>query len=77
MMRSIRALVFAVPAAAAAALLFAATTAYANVAVTQVSSDTFTDAQAQHHTEVKPDTFVAGSTIVAAFQIGRVFGGGA
>jgi len=77
MMRSIRALVFAVPAAAAAALLFAATTAYANVAVTQVSSDTFTDAQAQHHTEVEPDTFVAGSTIVAAFQIGRVFGGGA
>src|SRR5262244_1949566 len=77
-MKSIRALAFAVPAAAAgAALLLAATTAYANVTVTQVSSDPFTDAQAQHRTEVEPDTYTFGTTIVSAFQVGRVFGGGA
>src|SRR5204863_5261614 len=29
-----------------------------------------------HQTQVEPDTFVVGNTIVAAFQIGRVFGGG-
>src|SRR5689334_22027295 len=73
-MRSVRVLAIAAPAAA---LLFAATTAYANVTVTQVSSDPFTDTQPQHRTEVEPDTYTAGSTIVAAFQIGRVFGGGA
>jgi hypothetical protein len=75
-MRSVRALTLAVPAAAAVALLFAASTAYANVAVTQVSSDPFTDTQAQHRTEVEPDTFTSGTTIVSAFQVGRVFGGG-
>src|SRR5436190_17123695 len=77
-MRSIRAMTMGVPVAAAAvALLFMTTTAYANVAVTQVSTDPFTDAQAQHRTEVEPDTFTAGNTIVAAFQIGRIVGGGA
>jgi BNR repeat-like domain len=76
-MRSLRALTVAVPAAAAAALLFTTVTAYANVTVTQVSSDPFTDSQAQHRTEVEPDTYTFGTTIVAAFQIGRVFGGGA
>jgi hypothetical protein len=75
-MRSVRALTLAVPVAAAVALLFAASTAYANVAVTQVSSDPFTDTQAQHRTEVEPDTFTFGTTIVSAFQVGRVFGGG-
>src|SRR5262252_4730076 len=75
-MRSVRVLAVALPAAAVAALLLAVTTAYANVTVTQVSSDPFTDAQAQHRTEVEPDTFTFGTTIVAAFQIGRVFGGG-
>ncbi|HKT00246.1 MAG TPA: sialidase family protein, partial [Rugosimonospora sp.] len=50
--------------------------AYANVALTQVSHDIYTDAQAQHNTEVEPDTFTFGSTIVSAFQVGRVSGGG-
>jgi len=59
------------------ALLFASTPAFGNVALTQVSSDPYTDAQAQHQTEVEPDTFRFGSTIVSAFQVGRVFGGGA
>jgi len=31
----------------------------------------------QHGTEVEPDTFAFGSTIVAAFRVGRSFDGGA
>src|SRR6266540_1344765 len=60
----------------ATAVLVATPSAYANVALTQVSNDPFTDAQAQHQTQVGPDTFVSGNTIVSAFQSGRVFGGG-
>jgi hypothetical protein len=41
-----------------------------------VSSDPYTDTDAQHATEVEPDTFAYGSTIVSAFQVGRVYGGG-
>jgi hypothetical protein len=74
--RPLRAAALAVPAALAA-LLFTTTTAYANVALTQVSTDPYTDTQAQHHTEVEPDTYAFGSTIVSAFQVGRVSGGGA
>jgi hypothetical protein len=55
----------------------AATAAPATSAVVQISSDTFTDTDAQHATEVEPDTFAAGNTIVSAFQIGRIFTGGA
>jgi hypothetical protein len=65
----------AVPSGLALAVA-APTAARANVTVTQVSQDIFTDAQAQHNTEVEPDTFAAGSTIVSAFQVGRVSGGG-
>jgi hypothetical protein len=72
--RSARALALIVPTVAV--VLFTATTAYANVALTQVSNDPYTDAQAQHQTEVEPDTFQFGNTIVSAFQVGRVSGGG-
>lgn len=43
----------------------------------RISSDTTTTAGAQHATEVEPDAFAAGTRIVAAFQVGRFFGGGA
>ncbi|WP_035792110.1 exo-alpha-sialidase [Kitasatospora mediocidica] len=46
-------------------------------ALTQISSDPYSDSQAQHATEVEPDTYSYGSTIVSAFQVGRVTGGGA
>src|SRR6266487_6327102 len=49
----------------------------ANVALTQISTDPFTNSTSQHATEVEPDTFSAGSTIVSAFQSGRFFDGGA
>ncbi|MDH6137495.1 hypothetical protein P3T37_006928 [Kitasatospora sp. MAA4] len=45
--------------------------------LTQVSSDPYSDAQAQHATEVEPDTYSYGTTVVSAFQVGRVSGGGA
>lgn len=52
-------------------------------ATTHLSTDPFTQATCaasattNHHAEVEPDTFSAGSTIVATFQVGRIFDGGA
>jgi hypothetical protein len=51
--------------------------AQANVALIQVSADPFTNPTSQHATELEPDTFANGSTVVAAFQVGRFFNGGA
>ncbi|HEV2260154.1 MAG TPA: sialidase family protein [Streptosporangiaceae bacterium] len=48
--------------------------------VTQISSDPYSPGSAPaaaHATEVEPDTFAQGSTVVTAFQVGRVFNGGA
>jgi hypothetical protein len=47
------------------------------VPLTQVSSDPFTNPTSQHATEVEPDTFAFGSTVVGTFQVGRFFSGGA
>jgi hypothetical protein len=78
--------IHAIPALTVAILLtfvaFPALVAYAASAL-QISSDPFTQATCKasattnHHTEVEPDTFSNGSTIVATFQVGRVFDGGA
>lgn len=73
--RSVRLTALFVPAAVAA-LLWAQTPASANVALTMVSSDPFTNTDAQHRTQVEPDTFQFGATIVSTFQTGRIFGGG-
>jgi BNR repeat-like domain len=43
----------------------------------QLSTDPFTNPDSQHKTEVEPDTFAFGNTIVSAFQVGRFFNGGA
>ena len=45
--------------------------------LTQISSDPFTIAPGQHATEVEPHMLANGSTLVAAFQTGRISGGGA
>jgi hypothetical protein len=74
--RSARITGLAIPAAVGLVLV-TGTAAYANVSLTRVSRDIYTDSQAQHNTEVEPDTVVSGSTIVSAFQVGRVSGGGA
>src|SRR6266550_7565530 len=68
----------AVSAAFAAAVMFVLTgVAGANVALTRVSTDPFTNPTSQHATEVEPDTFAHHGTVVATFQVGRFFGGGA
>jgi len=62
------------------AVLAAATVtmvAGANVAVTIIAIDPFTNSTSQHKTIVEPDTFSFGSTIVAAAQWGRFNDGGA
>jgi hypothetical protein len=41
------------------------------------SSDPFRTPDGQHATEVEPDSFASGKTVVALFQVGRVFDGGA
>ena len=57
--------------------LVAASGALANVPVTSVSTDRFTNPDSQHATEVEPDTFAAGQTVLATYQVGRFFNGGA
>lgn len=52
-------------------------TALAAVALTQLSSDPFTNPLSQHRTGVEPDTFAFGSTVLAAMQVGRFSSGGA
>jgi hypothetical protein len=64
-------------AVAATALLVGAGSAGAVVPLTRVSADPFTNATSQHATEVEPDTFAFGSTVMAAYQVGRFFNGGA
>ncbi len=44
--------------------------------ITRLSSDTFTNPQSQHATEVEPGMASFGSTLVTAFQVGRIYGGG-
>jgi len=42
----------------------------------QLSQDSFTNTSSQHMTEVEPGAAANGTTIVAAFQVGRIYGGG-
>jgi hypothetical protein len=61
------------------ALVFALSSTISAFAFTlvQISSDPYTNTTSQHKTEVEPDTFASGKTIVSAFQVGRFFNGGA
>ncbi len=47
------------------------------VALTQISVDLYSNPSSQHQTEVEPDTFASGAIVVATFQAGRFFDGGA
>jgi hypothetical protein len=60
-----------------AGILVGASALAAGTQAIQLSEDPYTDAGAQHKTQVEPDTYAFGSTIVATFQTGRTFGGGA
>jgi hypothetical protein len=63
-------------ALAVGVFLALAVPAGANVALTQVSVDPFTNTSSQHATEVEPDTFATGLTVLATYQVGRFFNGG-
>ncbi len=58
-------------------ILIFSSLAHAQVALVQLSQDTFKNTSSQHATEVEPDSYSYGSTIVTAFQVGRIFSGGA
>jgi len=64
-------------AAAASGVVAQIPSASAAPALTRVSADPFTNSTSQHATELEPDTFSHGSTVVGAFQVGRFFNGGA
>src|SRR5207237_7009764 len=59
------------------ALVIAATASAASTLPKPISSDTYTNPESQHRTQVEPDSFAYGNTIVAVIQTGRVSGGGA
>jgi len=47
------------------------------VVTRRASSDPFGTSESEHSTEVEPDSFAFGKTVVAVFQVGRVRDGGA
>ena len=59
-----------------AGVLVTGAAAAGSSSLVQVSADPFTNTTSQHATEVEPDTFANGSTVVAAYQVGRFFDGG-
>ena len=62
--------------AAALGLLIVSTTSAGSVLPQPISSDPYTNGGPQHQTQVEPDSYAYGSTIVSAFQVGRYFSGG-
>lgn len=79
------ALTIAASLALAAALTFSITDTARSVSakssagptIVTVSSDPYTNSTSQHKTEVEPDSYAYGSTIVFAFQVSRYSSGGA
>ena len=47
------------------------------VVTRQASRDPYANGESQHETEVEPDSASFGKTVVALFQVGRIFDGGA
>jgi hypothetical protein len=70
--------VWTAAAAAVFALLLVSTVSAASVIPFPISNDPYTDGGSghQHKTQVEPDSFAHGSTIVAVSQSGRWYGGG-
>ncbi len=61
---------------ASAISLAVATPVQAQFSLVKISSDSFHNSDSQHKTEVEPDTYSWGSTMVAAFQVARIADGG-
>jgi hypothetical protein len=66
----------AVLVALVAALVATAAASGGSVIATPISSDPYTNQTSQHRTQVEPDSFGYGNTVVAAFQTGRYVNGG-
>ena len=62
--------------AVAGVAMLAAGTAAASATITRISTDPYANVSSQHATEVEPDSFSFGSTIVMATQVGRFTDGG-
>lgn len=50
--------------------------AHGSISTTRLSTDPYTNKDAEHQTEAEPDIFAFGSTIVATFQVGRLVSSG-
>jgi len=64
------------PILALVVMLVMAGPANAQYTLVKISADSFHNSSSQHKTEVEPDTYSWGSTMVAAFQVGRIYSGG-
>src|SRR5215212_7954019 len=73
----------ALAAVAASAVVLAGPVPAASAATLDIGIDPYTQATCRasaatnHHANVEPDSFSNGSTIVAAYQVGRIYDGGA
>ena len=63
-------------AGAAVLGLTAGALASTQASLTKVSKDPYKNTSSYHKTQVEPDTFAFGSTIVSVFQTGRFTDGG-
>ena len=59
-----------------AVVLVMAGSAQAQFTLVKISADSFHNSASQHKTEVEPDTYSWGSTMIAAFQVARIYSGG-
>jgi hypothetical protein len=67
---------FALLALMVAFAIFLAMAAPLQAQLVKISSDSFTNPESQHKSEVEPSTYSWGSTMVAAFQVARIHDGG-
>jgi hypothetical protein len=67
---------FFTAAAVLAVSLLLTGAAQAPIQLVKISNDIFKNTTTQHATEVEPDTYSFGSTIVSAFQVGRRYANG-
>ena len=58
------------------ALALAASVYGGSVVATPISQDPYHNSSSQHATQLEPDSFGYGDTVVATFQTGRFFDGG-
>ena len=65
-----------VAAAAIGGLLIVSTVSAASVLPLPINSDPYTNSSSQHQTQLEPDSFAFGNTVVSVTQSGRFYNGG-